>query len=386
MKRNVLVLMLVLSVTLFGQEKSGLPLPSSGDVTLPLSEYNRLVELAAKPVKRPEMPPLPYAIKRAELKLRVGNESVLGTVQLDGEVFTRGATKVPLTTGITVLDAHQEGRSLPLEQEGGTHVAVLPGPAEFSVTLDAGLHLNLEAGRASFSLPVPSAGSVRLSLVIPGEHTNVRISPGLITSRTSDKGQTSIEATLPPGQSANIWWTTREMAAPTVPREARFLSDVKTLVSVSEADIKIAVLADISVVQGDPSQFQIELPPGYEFTGATGGSLESSELQSGVLILKVSAPAQRSHQFLISMEKTISDSKADAPFLSFKETQRETGEVLVEGPGTMELTATEGGGLKRMDLKETNPYLRSLARFPLQAANLGNSRCIRPSTFVPRSH
>jgi Carboxypeptidase regulatory-like domain len=368
MKRNVLVLMLVLSVTLFGQEKSGLPLPSSGDVTLPLSEYNRLVELAAKPVKRPEMPPLPYAIKRAELKLRVGNESVLGTVQLDGEVFTRGATKVPLTTGITVLDAHQEGRSLPLEQEGGTHVAVLPGPAEFSVTLDAGLHLNLEAGRASFSLPVPSAGSVRLSLVIPGEHTNVRISPGLITSRTSDKGQTSIEATLPPGQSANVWWTTREIASPTVPREARFLSDVKTLVSVSEADIKIAVLADISVVQGDPSQFQVELPPGYEFTGATGGSLDSSELQSGVLILKVSAPAQRSHQFLISMEKTISDSKADAPFLSFKETQRETGEVLVEGTGTMELTATEGGGLKRMDLKETNPYLRSLARFPLQAA------------------
>jgi hypothetical protein len=32
------------------------------------------------------------------------------------------------------------------------------------------------------------------------------------------------------------------------------------------------------------------------------------------------------------------------------------------------LTATEGGGLKRIDFKETNPYLRSLARFPLQAA------------------
>jgi len=34
----------------------------------------------------------------------------------------------------------------------------------------------------------------------------------------------------------------------------------------------------------------------------------------------------------------------------------------------MELTATEGGSLKRMDIKETNPYLRSLARSPLQAA------------------
>ena len=60
--------------------------------------------------------------------------------------------------------------------------------------------------------------------------------------------------------------------------------------------------------------------------------------------------------------------KAEAPFLSFKDTQRETGEVLVEGEGTMDLTATEGGGLKRMDVKETNAYLRSLARFPMQAA------------------
>lgn len=376
MKKSLLALMLVLSIVANAEDKgslpnspsSSLPLPASGDVTLPLGEYNRLVELAAKPVKKPEMPPLAYAIKRADLKLQVGSESVVGNLQMQGEVFTKGLTKVPLTSGITVFDARQEGRSLPLEQEGGKHIAILPGPAEFSVTLDAGLHLIQEAGRASFNLPVPSAGSVRLSLVIPGDHTNVRISPGLITSRTSEKGQTSIEATLLPGQATNVWWTTREVAAPTVPKEVRFLSDLKTLVSVSEADIKIATLADISVVQGDPSQFEVEIPQGYELTGATGSTLETSEVQAGVLILKLNSPAQRSHQFLISMEKSINATKSDAPFLSFKNTQRETGEILVEGAGTMELTATEGGGLKRMDLKEVNPYLHSLSRFPLQAA------------------
>jgi hypothetical protein len=61
-------------------------------------------------------------------------------------------------------------------------------------------------------------------------------------------------------------------------------------------------------------------------------------------------------------------SKADAPFLAFNNTQRETGEALVEGSGTMELTAKESGSLKRMDVKEVNAYLRSLAHFPLQAA------------------
>jgi hypothetical protein len=42
--------------------------------------------------------------------------------------------------------------------------------------------------------------------------------------------------------------------------------------------------------------------------------------------------------------------------------------VLVEGAGTMEIKATEGGGLKRIDVKEANPYLRSMAHFPPQAA------------------
>jgi len=344
------------------------PVPASGNVTLPLDEYNRLLELASKPMRKPDTPPVPYTMKRVDLKFRVANESVQGTVQLQGEILHKGATKIPLTSGMAILNARQEGKGLPLELENGTHTAVLSGPADFAITLDAGLPLNIEAGRASFSLPVPSAGSVRLTLVVPGDHTYVRINPGIITSRSSEKGQTSIEATLVPGQPANIWWTTRETVAPVVPKEVRFLSEVKTLVSVSEADIRIAALADITVVQGEPSQFQIEVPSGFEITGATGASVESSEFESGILTLKVTGPALRSQQFLISMEKSITTTKTDAPFLSFRDAQRETGEVLVEGAGTIELTATEAGGLKRMDFKEVNPYLRSLSRFPMQAA------------------
>jgi hypothetical protein len=349
-------------------DKSPLPLPNSGNVTLTLDEYNRLVELAAKPPKKPDVAPLPYSIKHADLKLRVENEGVRGTVQFEGEVFRKGVSKVPLTTGMTILDAHQNGKGLPLEQENGTHVALLTGPAEFSVALETGLPLRIEAGRASFILPAPAAGSVQLSLLIPGDHTVANVSPGLITGRKSESGHTAIEATLVPGQPTTVWWTTRESATPIVPREVRFLADEKTLISVSEAEMRVAVLADLTVVQGEPAQFEVQLPDGFEITGVTGATLDSTGTQPGALTLKVNAPAQRNHEFLISMERAISGAKADAPFVSFKTAQRETGEVLVEGAGTMEITATEGGGLKRMDVKETNPYLRSLAHFPPQAA------------------
>jgi len=349
-------------------ERSALPLPDSGNVTLTLDEYNRLVELAAKPPKKPDVAPLAYSIQHADVNLHVENDGVLGTVQLEGEVFHKGMSKVPLTTGMTVLDAHQNGKGVPLHQENGTCTALLPGPGEFSVAVNTGLPLRIEAGRASFTLPVPSAGSVQLALVIPGDHTLANISPGLITSRKSENGHTAIEATLVPGQPVNIWWATREAVTPVVPREVRFLADEKTLVSVSEAEMRLAVLADITVVQGEPSQFHVQLPDGFEVTGVTGASLDSTETHSGVLTLKLNSPGQRAHEFLISLERSISEAKADAPLLSFKGAQRETGEVLIEGAGTMEITATEGGGLKRMDVKEVNPYLRSLAHFPPQAA------------------
>jgi Carboxypeptidase regulatory-like domain len=356
-----------LSLFAVGQDTSALPLPDPGNVTLTLAEYNRLMELAAHPPKNPELAPLPFSIQHADLKLRVEKDAIRGTVELDGEVLRKGISKVPLTSGMTILDARLNGKGVPLIQENGTHSALLPA-GEFSIALDAGLPLRIEAGRASFTLPAPAAGSVQVSLVIPGDHSFANVTPGLITARNSEDGHTVIEATLVPGQPANFWWATREVVAPVVPRETRFLSDTKTLVSVSEAEMRVAVLADVTVVQGEPSQFQLMLPAAYQITGVTGSTLDASETQSGVLTLKVNAPNQRSHQFLISMERSINDAKAEAPFLSFKGAQRETGELLVEGAGTMEITAKEAGGLKRMDVKEANPYLRSMARFPAQAA------------------
>ncbi len=63
------------------QEKPTLPLPDSGNVTLPLDEYNKLVELAGKTPKKPDTAPLAYSIKHADVKLIVQDDSIRGTVQ-----------------------------------------------------------------------------------------------------------------------------------------------------------------------------------------------------------------------------------------------------------------------------------------------------------------
>jgi hypothetical protein len=371
--KNLIAFVLMFALCAAASERNAsdvfkLPLPTSGNVTLPLAEYNRLVDLASRSIKSTEPPPNSYLLKRADLKLHVSTSNVLGTVALDGEVFLKSGAKVPLASGVTVLSAQREGKPLPLLQENGTTTAVLPTAGEFAVTLETGTPLVIEPGRASFNLAVPSAGSVEMTLVVPGDRTNVRITPGLITRRSSSAGQTTIEAALAPGQPATIWWTTREVVAPVVPREVRFLSDVKTLVSVNESDFRIAALADITVLQVQASHFVVDIPAGYEVTNASGATVSTSEVKNGQLIVYLNNGSVRSHQFLISMERPFTQTNIQSPFITFKDSQRETGEVLVEGAGAMELSAKESGSLKRMDVKEVNPYLRALARNPLHAA------------------
>jgi len=369
-KRNLLLLIMavVLSLPVYAQQKSESPQLAPGNVTLSLDEYNRLLALANRPGKKPETPPVSYVLKHADLKFRVVNDDVLGSLLFEGEILEPHSAKVPLLSGMTIFDAHQGTKPLPLFLENGIDTAVLPGDSEFTVGLDAGLPLSIETGRASFLLPIPTAGNVRLTLTVPGERANVQLNHGIITHRATVSGNTEIEATLVPGQTASVWWNTREVATPAVPREVRFLSDVKSLVAVTESDLQVAALVDLTVLQGEADQFSVAIPEGYEVTAVNGSSLESSEIQNGVLLLKVAAHGSASHQFLISFERPINDAAATAPILAFKDAQRETGEILVEGQGTIELSAKESGGLKRLDIKEINPYLRALSRHSLQAA------------------
>src|SRR5882724_1496914 len=344
------------------------PRPLPGNVTLSLDEYNRLLALANRPGKKTDTPPVPYVLKHADLRFHVVNDDVIGSIQFDGETLEAHAAKVPLASGMTIFDARHGAKPLPLLLENGTHTAILPGDSEFAVSLDAGIPLSIETGRASFSLPVPSAGNVRITLTVPGERTNVQLNHGIITHRASVAGNTEIEATLVPGQTANVWWNTREAVAPAVPREVRFLSDVKSLISVTESDLQVAALIDLNVLQGEADQFSVPVPEGFEVTAVNGSSLESSEVQNGVLLLKIAGHGTAAQQFLISLERPLNDASAIAPVLAFKDAQRETGEILVEGQGTLELTAKESGGLKRLDIMEVNPYLRALSRYSLQAA------------------
>jgi hypothetical protein len=96
-----LVLALLVASPSFAQQKVDPPTPASGNVTLSLDEYNRLLALANRPNKKTEAPPQPYLLKRADLKFRVNNDDVVGSIQFEGETLSANTTVVPLTSGMT---------------------------------------------------------------------------------------------------------------------------------------------------------------------------------------------------------------------------------------------------------------------------------------------
>ena len=349
------------------------PNESPRAVTLSLTEYNRLIDLASRPPQSPAIAPVAAVLASADLRVRVERETARGVFNLTGEVLRSGLNRVSLLSGATLVDASAAGRPLPLLVEGTAHTALLPGPGPFALTLEWGAPLTFAPGRASFVLPVPPAGTARVTIDLPGEQAGVHLSAGLITRQATVDGRTMVEATLPPGSSTEVWWSMRDSAPAAAARDVRMLAEVMTLVTLGDSDVRMVALVDVTVVQGEPRTIAVKLPSGYELTSISGSSLETSDAggqRDGTVVLTVGDPAARRHQFLVSLERPHDGGSftLDTGFPSLPDVQRERGEIAIEGVGTLELSAADRDGMHRIDVRELNQALQSLSRLPILSA------------------
>src|SRR5262249_47660793 len=222
----------------------------------------------------------------------------------------------------------------------------------------------------SFVLPVPSSGTARATIEVPGDQADIHVSPGIVTRRGAAGGRTTVDVTLKPGTPSEVWWSMRDSAPVAAAREVRMLADVFTLVTVGESDVRMAALVDATIVQGEPRTVAVRLPAGYELTGISGSAIETSEPRDNGVVLTVTNPAVRRLQFLVTLERShpVGSFAADTDFIALPDMQRERGEVAIEGVGTLELETAERSGMHRIDVRELNASLQSLAHLPLLAA------------------
>ena len=372
-RSSILVaVLIVMAVPLSARQgpRTSPPDRAPGTVTLPIADYDRLLDRAAQPTAAGDQPPIPAVVARAELAGRVDGDVARGTLRLDGEVFQRGGVKVPLVSGATLSEGRADGRTLPLLQDGDAHAGVLTGPAPFVITLDWTAPIEPTPGRVSVLLPQPSSGTGTASLDLPGDPGDVRVEPGLVTDRQTANGRTTVRFTLAPGARTRVSWSVREAVGQAVLVEVRTLGEVKSLITIGDGDLRLSSLVDVTVVRGEPRDFQIELPAGYEATSVTGATLDRFSVNGRTVSVTVREPERRRHQFVLTLEQphAAGSFKADTSFPTIAGVQRESGEVLIEGGGTLQLTPDSDETVRRMDVREAHPALRAMARQPTLAA------------------
>ena len=161
---SFIIAALLLSVHPGLAQDARVPPGAPGTVTLSRAEYDRLLDLASSKPPRPELAPVAAALTRADIRVRVDAGTARATMKVDGEAFRPGVSKVTLIRNATLLEARMDNRALLLVAENGAHVALITGPSTFSATLEVGAPLTFAPGRASFTLPVPDAGSATASI------------------------------------------------------------------------------------------------------------------------------------------------------------------------------------------------------------------------------
>lgn len=377
--RLALGLLLVSGARLDASSPLTAPAPQGepGTVTLPLSEYERLLTRAQTRPKRVPEAPLAAAVTHTELRARVDAGLARGSLAMHGEILRPGPVRVALVAGgalltdVRLAGAPAAGRALGLLRENDVVYAVLQGEGPFALTLEWAAAVLSEPGRATLALPMPHSGTAKAWLDLPGEPVELLLDAGALTARRLVAGRTLLEATLPTGRPARLAWSARDVSTATqATRAARLLSDVKALLTLGEAEEQLAALVDVTVVEGQPETLTLVLPSGFELAGVSGPTLDTLTPQDGRLTLGLRERERRRHQFLLTLTRATAPGsyRSEVAWVSVEGSQRETGELGVLGAGTLDLTAREGGTLKRIDVSETGAALRGLAREPLLMA------------------
>jgi len=347
------------------------PPNSARSVTLSLAEYNRLIDLVSSRTASGAVDVPDVVLNTLDWRVRADGNVAHGTLTVVGESFADGVHRVPLMPAATLTAASRQGQPLPMVTHDGSDTALVRGRGPFVLTLEWGTAVGASQGQGSFIVPIPAAGTAHATFDLPGDASDIRLTAGAINSRTIVDGRTIVEATLPAGGAVQVTWIARETSVAAAPaKDVRLLADVLSLVTIGDADLRLTSLVDLTVVQGEPATFTLDLPAGYELTTVSGNSLDHYENGNGSVVLTIRDPAARAHQFLVGLERAHGGGslQLDTAFVSVRNAQRQRGQVGIESSGTLDLAAEPRGAMPRIDVRELHPVLLSLARQPLLAA------------------
>ncbi|NNL94244.1 MAG: hypothetical protein HKO64_01345, partial [Xanthomonadales bacterium] len=180
----------------------------SGQVTLPLTQYQLLVQQATS--KGPSAPSS-YAVGQSELNVvfrqHTGRVTATVNAQVQVETFDDEWTLVPLLgPGAALESATINGKAVQLIQRADGLFWLSENRQKATVQLS--YHVDAHFSDLSYvtSLPVPDAAATRFTLRIPHRHIDLSVAPSTNLVKTDNENGTMATGTVAGGRNVMVAW------------------------------------------------------------------------------------------------------------------------------------------------------------------------------------
>ena len=246
-----------------------------GEVSLPLSHWDQLLDQLAQGEVEPVPPLAVVAVDRAlEGVFRKGvftGELEYRFRVLEGALGS-GHQRVPVLDAATsISDVLLDGRPTSLLQEGDLYTVGVDeaGDHRLQVRFFQGREDDRFARRLAFSLP--PAGPTRVSVWVPEPDIEAALTQGAVTENRAEGGGTRLVGHLDARGELDLTWhrvLTHEGQVP-----VRMESRVNTLFTLHEALVKGVTEVDYTVLEGETDRVDLRVPPHLEVVDVTGDAV-----------------------------------------------------------------------------------------------------------------
>ena len=198
---------------------------SSGQVQLPLEDYNLLVEQASDPTRPPRPAPAGYALGNARVTVLVegAGQRTSGAVhvQLGIDVLENDWVLIPVLPPGTPVGSVKVGGQ-PVQLISTPHGLAWSTKKAGSYTMQIEYQVDASRSEAGFTLPVPlpQAAAINLSATLPGRGLDATVIPAAGTKTVASGPNTLVTATVPTTSGVQISWRIPSKLGHTISRAA----------------------------------------------------------------------------------------------------------------------------------------------------------------------
>ena len=362
----------LLAASAFGQTLA----PSPGWVVLPVREYDALRTKAFPTPPVPEPPPVDVTLTRIDYDLRIEGGIAAGHAGLTVDMVKDGWARIPVPSGLLVREARVDGKRVSLVPDhapgGGSQLfAIFPARGRAVLALDVALPVTMAAGEERLSLPATTSSVTRVSVVLPRQEVDVRVTGGMLSEKSSSAGESKWLGFGRGNEPFTFTWR-RKVEDRRVTLPTRLRGSLTELLGLGEDSTSIYAEVNLEVVQGAARQAKVQIPDKVSINQVVGAQVADWDVKGAELVVTFLEPAEKSAAFVIAGETRLArDGAIDIPLLRLLDTERESGGVAVEVVGEGEIKQTKLQGLENVDAAELGATVAarqspSLAAFRFQ--------------------